>query len=463
MKKLSALVAAAAIAASMTACQGGESQQANAAVTEAATVSETEQAAETKTEQETESGSQDITDTLSLENYFDAGTFDMINGKGSNFKSSLSNPFTLNEKELTIESEAANGTDFTFNFADTGVSQGNGKYTYIAKSTGTIAGNNTSAIEWEIKAWPENQNNSYAPATVEEVSDNWLSLYEQAAPEWRSYDLGTDAHPWLDITTIGMSDNTSVGGMNICWSNVVNTPMTGTASQDHYLTYGDGSPISVYAYGQNPTGKFNDIITELNPDIANLNGQKADYPLYQIPAYINAFWVENEIPSIIAYHSSGRETISGLRLDEMNSTISIDKTGLAGLKNGYKYSDAVTFLPEMTDAEIAGINDVALTWTSGSFGVPQTNDGKAHSMPAKFVSDNGNGTVLSLGVNAQRSVFDLVGTFGKIDRHALNSACGSMDIGNTRTSFRVTTNLKYSIAYGGSRVTNSANGDVDGN
>lgn len=85
MKKLLAIIAAAAIAASMTACRGGEARQANADVTEAATVSETEPAAETKTEaeQETESGSHEFTFDGNPGTYTGGWSGDMPNGEGT--------------------------------------------------------------------------------------------------------------------------------------------------------------------------------------------------------------------------------------------------------------------------------------------------------------------------------------------------------------------------------------------
>lgn len=395
--------------------------------------------------------------------YYDAGTFTMNNGKGSMFQSSIFDPVTSGNTKITLtDTTNINSTGVNWSFVDDGVAKANGDYTYIAKGVEAITTDGETVIEWDIKAWPKNQNNVYAPASVSVVDSEWTKMFDSAKPDWRDYALGSDADPWLTITTLGISGNTDHGGMNIGRRTVAggreNITVNGqVVSEQNPLTYLNGEAIPLYAAGNTSASAFNDIVVAVNKDVAD--GGKAKYPLYQIPAYINAFWVENDIPEIIGYYSTGRETIGGLRLNEMNSNVVIG-TNLDNLATGY--SDGTkTYLAEMSAADAAGVDPSKLSWSVGPFGVPMYSENNwNHSMPSD-ASAYGYDTVLSRGTNASHSVFNLTENFGLVDRHTLNSALGSMDIGNTRTSFTVNTNVKYSIAYGRSRATATIDGSFD--
>lgn len=133
MKKLLALIAAAAIVASMTACQSGEAQQANADVTEAATVSETEPAAETKTEaeQETGSGSHEFTFDGNPGTYTGGWSGDMPNGEGTltlNDGSIYSGEWENGKINGQGKHKLANGDVYEGEFKD-GNYHGQGKFT----------------------------------------------------------------------------------------------------------------------------------------------------------------------------------------------------------------------------------------------------------------------------------------------------------------------------------------------
>lgn len=399
--------------------------------------------------------------------YYDAGTFTMNNGKGSMFQSSIFDPATSGNTKITLtDTTNINSTGVNWSFVDDGVAKANGDYTYIAKGVEAITTDGETVIEWDIKAWPKNQNNVYAPASVSVVDSEWTKMFDSAKPDWCDYELGTADNPWLTITTIGMSDINDHGGLNIRRRTVAGghediTVNGQVVSEQNPLTYLNGEAIPLYAAG-NASSKFNDIVVDENRGVAA--GANAKYPLYQIPAYINAFWVENDIPEIIGYYSTGRETIGGLRLNEMTANVTIND--LSNLATGYTATDVSTgvsvttqYLAEMPDT--TGVDVSKLTWDVGSFGVPmKSEDDWIHSMPSDAIQ-YGYDTALSRGTKASYSVFNLVERFGRVDRHDLNGSLGTIYIGNTRASFTVDTNVKYSIAYGRSRATATIDGSFD--
>lgn len=390
--------------------------------------------------------------------YYDAGTFELTNGRASMFNSSLVDPTMVgNTKIILSDTTNANASGVAVNFVDDDVAQTDGTYTYIAKGSETIGADGTTSVSWEIRAWPQNQNSLSAPSSKSVVDSNWNLMYEKAAPDWRNFTLGSADRPWLSITTLGHSTAGDAAGMNMTYTDARNTSMNITVngnviSETNPLPYDDGTNVPVYAYNANPNGKFDDLIKAINPNAQA--GDKIQYPVYQIPAYINVFWVENEIPTIQSVYSTGRETISGLRLDEMYSTVRVNKDSLANLKTGYD-----GFASELDAAyDLSAVSDNALTWTVDSFGVPFASEiSWKYGMPDKI----GN-TVITRGINASASVFTKTDDFGVINRHAFDPNLGSLDIGNTRASFTIDTNVKYSIAYGYSRATASIDGSFTG-
>lgn len=384
--------------------------------------------------------------------YYDAGTFTLQNGMATNFSTSV-------KGDLSVAGSVGN-TAANVSFYDPDMPQKDGKYTYVAVGSANAS---TKTVSWSIQAWPYGQNNVEQPFVNPVNSSEWDDLWTQANPVWETYKWDNPT-PWLSMTTIGFTSNTynaadtgvEVDYYGSTWygpNNMNELTSLGKWNEVNAVTYRVNEyskfrsyDVPLYADSSSGRDSFSGIFAILNPNAATAD--KAVYPAYQIPAFIDYVWTDIEIPAITSYNGFNLNgPMTAVRLDDMHANVSVDPAAVSVVTSDftYNYKDAAgadqtkTFNAEYPNADAF---NVALAMGGSSFsGFGSRETGVHNNVKVMRNAD--------LAFTSDSSVATKFTNF-------------NADIANSRMGLKITVSPDYSVSDDYSRVTANIDGSFDG-